>query len=557
MYADRTMQDVLKRWPAMAASFYFALFFAATLAFAAPALLASLFPGVEISRSEVFPFGWVAGAAAADMTREIEPITSAASFLIPVLVLCGGLALRRFGWPAVGLISSLYGFAICQPLFMAVMFGNRKPGVAQAVTALLGACCLLMGFVYLLDGLEQRIKRFLFLVVGFILPAMVGATQLLRMPRRATGSYIAGETLFAVVMAFVAVYFKPNNVPAQRPTTILYGLLFSLLLGADVNMKLKRQAEERKSGLSQQLLELPAPMPKPYEKVFMQKGVSLTAEFPAFYGERASRRMLSTLPDFGVNAIALIPYGPLRRERSMESDIGLEILTRQAHQQGMKVMLKPHMRKPSEGELAGSAAIDEWFRNHETFIVEYARFAERTHSDLFCIGTEFGWLSKFETPWRRIIGEVRKVYGGPLVYAPNHGPEFESVQFWDALDYIGIDNYYPLTDEYTAGHIFERIEKVQTRFGKPVLFTEAGYSAAVGAHKEPWADETNYPLSLDEQARCYETLLRTFYDKPWFHGVYWWKVGTNGYGGPNNNSMTPWRKPAMEVLKRYYLSPVR
>ena len=551
------MVDVLKRWLAMAASFYLALFSAVTLAFAAPALIASLFPGMEISRSEVFAYGWVAGSVSTDLTRDIERITSAAAFFIPLLVLCGGLAFRRFDWPAVGLISALYGFAICQPLFMAAMFGNRKPGVAQAATALLGVACLLMGFVYLLDGVEKRIRRLLFLVGGFILPAMVGATQLLRMPRRATGNYIAGEALFAGVVALVAVYFRPKGAPAQRSTMILYGLLFSLLLGAGVNMKLKRQAEERKSGLSRQLSELPAPMPKPYERMFMQKGVSFTAEFPAFYGERVSRRMLSTLPSFGVNAIALIPYGALRRERSMESDIGLDILTRQAHQQGMKVMLKPHTRKPSEQDLTEPGAVAEWFKKHEKFVVEYARFAESTHADLFCIGTEFGWLSKFETPWRRIISQVRKVYGGPLVYAPNHGPEFESIKFWDALDYIGIDNYYPLTDDYTAGHIFERIEKVQAKFGKPVLFTEAGYSAAEGAHKEPWADETNNPLSLDEQARCYETLLKTFYDKPWFYGMYWWKVGTNGYGGPNNNSMTPWRKPAMEVLKRYYLSPVR
>lgn len=542
----------------MATSFYFALFVAATLAFAAPALLASLFPGVEISRSEVLAFGWVAGAGPTDMTREIEPITNAASFLIHAMVLCGGLALRRFGWPVVGLVSALYGFAICQPLFMLVFFANRKPGLLQVSTALLGTACLVMGFVYLLDGIKPKLKRFFYLLVGLILPAMFGATQLLRMPRRATATYLTGETLFAIVMALIAIFFFGSKiVPARHPKMILYGLILSVLLGADIRMKLKRQADERKVGLTQQLSDLPAPLVKPYEKTFMQKGVSFTAEFPAFYGERTSRRMLSTLPTFGVNAIALIPYGPLRRERSMESDIGLEVLTRQAHQQGMKVMLKPHARKPSEQDLVGTAAIDEWFRNHERFIVEYARFAERTHADLFCIGTEFGWLSKFETPWRRVISEVRKVYGGPLVYAPNHGPEFESVQFWDALDYIGIDNYYPLTDDYTAAHIFERIERVQAKFGKPVLFTEAGYSAALGAHKEPWADETNYPLSLEEQARCYETLLRTFYDKPWFHGVYWWKLGTNGYGGPNNNSMTPWRKPAMEVLKRYYLSPVR
>ena len=89
---------------------------------------------------------------------------------------------------------------------------------------------------------------------------------------------------------------------------------------------------------------------------------------------------------------------------------------------------------------------------------------------------------------------------------------------------------------------------------KPVVLTEAGFSAVVNAHRAPWEDETGKPLSLEEQARCYDALMSAFYEKPWFQGVYWWKLGTNGYGGPDNNSMTPWRKPAMEVVKRWYAS---
>ena len=101
----------------------------------------------------------------------------------------------------------------------------------------------------------------------------------------------------------------------------------------------------------------------------------------------------------------------------------------------------------------------------------------------------------------------------------------------------------------------EKIEAVERKFRKPVLFTEAGFGAHQNSHREPWEDETTKPLDLAEQARGYEGLLSAVYKKPWFRGVYWWKVGTNGYGGPDNNSMTPWRKPAMDVVRRFYLLP--
>jgi hypothetical protein len=34
--------------------------------------------------------------------------------------------------------------------------------------------------------------------------------------------------------------------------------------------------------------------------------------------------------------------------------------------------------------------------------------------------------------------------------------------------------------------------------------------------------------------------------------MYWWKVGSNGFGGPKDRSHTPWRKPAMEVVRKWY-----
>jgi hypothetical protein len=49
-------------------------------------------------------------------------------------------------------------------------------------------------------------------------------------------------------------------------------------------------------------------------------------------------------------------------------------------------------------------------------------------------------------------------------------------------------------------------------------------------------------------------IFKAFYAKPWFNGMYWWKVGTNGFGGPEDGSHTPWGKPAMDVVKRWYVN---
>jgi len=150
----------------------------------------------------------------------------------------------------------------------------------------------------------------------------------------------------------------------------------------------------------------------------------------------------------------------------------------------------------------------------------------------------------------------RELYPGPLVYAANFGAEFESIQWWDALDYIDLDNYYPLPDDFSTAEVEHRIGTVQARFGRPVLFTEAGFASRRGSNKMPW-DDKNGELSTADQARGYEALFAAFYSRPWFAGAYWWKVGTNGYGGPADGSHTPWRKPAMEAVRRWYQNGAR
>ena len=65
---------------------------------------------------------------------------------------------------------------------------------------------------------------------------------------------------------------------------------------------------------------------------------------------------------------------------------------------------------------------------------------------MFCIGTEQGSSVK-ESPeyWLYLIEEVRKIYHGKITYAGNWD-NYKNCTFWNKLDYIGIDAYFPVTN---------------------------------------------------------------------------------------------------------------
>lgn len=302
---------------------------------------------------------------------------------------------------------------------------------------------------------------------------------------------------------------------------------------------------------------------------FFHKGVNFTAEWPDAYRSERAAGMLYELRKYGVNAVAIVPYGFGRRDspvvrfgmsRIMENDESVEWISKAAHARGLKVLLKPQLwiRGSYPGELNFESPEDrrKWFAQYRQFVEHYASLGRKIQADAFCIGVEFAHLTKYEKEWRALIARARQLYGGPMLYAANWGAEFEGIRFWDELDYLGVNLYYPLPDSLDLTPIVRRVEAVQRRYRRPVIFTEAGFSSLVDPHRKPW-DETPRRLSPEDQARCYEAVFRAFYRKPWLGGMYWWKVGSNGFGGPEDGSHTPWRKPAMEVVGKWFLNGER
>ncbi len=253
-----------------------------------------------------------------------------------------------------------------------------------------------------------------------------------------------------------------------------------------------------------------------------------------------------------------------------ETDKGLAVTTKLARDRGIRTLLKPHIWITGGGwrgeiRMADETQWNEWFAAYRRFILHYARFAEEHGVAVLCIGTELrSTVNGHEDQWRRIVKEVRAVYDGKLTYAANWYAEFEEIAFWDELDYIGIQAYFPLSEkpDPTLEDLMKgwrgplrQIDAVRKKFDKPVLFTEVGYRSIAGASSKPWewprrGEEVD--VDLDLQARCYEAFFQTFWERPWVAGVYWWKWFPARPRADAGTGFTPQNKPAAAVMSRWY-----
>lgn len=237
-----------------------------------------------------------------------------------------------------------------------------------------------------------------------------------------------------------------------------------------------------------------------------------------------------------------------------------------AHSLGLKVMLKPHVDAQS-GDWRGIFQPTNpkiWFESYRKMMNAYAELAQEEAVEILSVGCEFLALtrSEFTSEWKETIQSVRKCYQGPLIYAANWWLEYEQIEFWGDLDYIGIDAYFQLTDKndptltdlVTAWMPFlAQTEAFFQRWMIPVVFTEIGYRSADGANKKPWDWESPGGIDMVEQALCYQAVIKTFSEKPWLEGIYWWNWEPDPYrGGSSDNGYTPQGKPAEKILKRWY-----
>lgn len=282
----------------------------------------------------------------------------------------------------------------------------------------------------------------------------------------------------------------------------------------------------------------------------------------------------------------------------------------------------------------------EWVDNYTAFAVHFAQLATAAHVHYFIIGDGLsntttdgnGSLAKtdpagiapvkgdtfdaskcsgrHECEWRHVIHAIRAPsyksylgdkdhnganYAGKLIYAASWQPcaanacsgagEFEGIQWWDAVDAIGVDAYFPLTqtsadldpgvlidawhgrgaDLTDQRNIYQRLQKVADQFSKLVLFTGAGYESTPGSNRSPGQTQSN-GYDPNEQRSDMEALLATFSGAPWWIGVIWyadqplaprshqsnWQTGTQWAGDNLRGTNATDSKPAGIWLAQHY-----
>ena len=262
------------------------------------------------------------------------------------------------------------------------------------------------------------------------------------------------------------------------------------------------------------------------------------------------------------------------------SDSSLIHAIQKAHELGMKVALKP-MVDVVDGTWRGQIAPLNWtlwFENYRNFINHYADLAQTNDVELFIVGTELKSSQLLESEWRKVISNVRTRFLRKITYAANwdsYGTNH--IKFWDALDYVGVDAYFPLTNSYnptleqlikawscctasgwwgTGRNWTEELYSTHILTGKKIIFTEIGYCSQDGTNTKPWDWHVSSIADFQEQADCYQAALEAFKNKEWFGGWFWWNWETSpDAGGLTDKHYTPQNKPAENILKQYYAAP--
>ena len=281
------------------------------------------------------------------------------------------------------------------------------------------------------------------------------------------------------------------------------------------------------------------------------------------------------------NYAAIMPFGFIRetsdpqiyfntdRQWFGETVDGVAQYVSELHKEGIAVMLKPQIWI-WQGEYTGTLEMTsetDWQKleaSYSEFILTYARQAKELKIPIFCIGTE---LEKFVAArpeyWNALIDEIRTIYKGKLTYAANWD-EYKRVSFWEKMDYVGVDAYFPISPDRTpsmesaiAGWQpwLDELESVSTRVDRPVLFTEYGYRSVNHAGAEPWqSNRMEGSINMEAQEVLLQALYEAVWDQEWFAGGFVWKwfIDHDRVGGADNNMFTPQNKPAQGLIREHY-----
>ena len=296
------------------------------------------------------------------------------------------------------------------------------------------------------------------------------------------------------------------------------------------------------------------------------------------YGSSMSQQSLERVRSLGSNAVAIVPYSWMRDPKTparfrfsdragSENDEGVVHALCEANKQGLFTVLKPHVwisgSWPGEVSMQDDKAWEQFFEHYYQWIRHYAFMAEIYQADMLCIGVEFSQATLNQSErWSELIGRIRKIYHGNLTYAANWGDEFENIKFWDQLDVIGLNCYYPLSENRTASEkeliagfskVLSKVNQVKSRYNKPVVLTEIGFRSVESPWLQPHEEAFDKKYSQEHQALAYSAVFNAMDTQPVADGILWWKWPTNmGNTLEEDRRFIPAGKSSERVIEHWF-----
>ncbi|MEM8507318.1 MAG: hypothetical protein AAF717_05785 [Bacteroidota bacterium] len=401
-----------------------------------------------------------------------------------------------------------------------------------------------------------------------------------------TSYLVAQHLLFVVflVLFFLFRYFKTIYQKHGRRNMLkrltLYLLLPAILLILGFKTLIHINTSEAiQFTWDQEMMNPSGEVGNFFERDGLHRGMSV------FGWQESNSKDIEALINAYVEWVAVVPFIWQDKEESPEiaskredglftkrDSLFIKVIN-ELHAKGIHVHLKPHLWL-GEGWRANinypsKAEWDVWFNSYRSRMLHYAKMAHLTKVELFCIGTELRTSVKAQPEaWKQLIKDIREVYKGPLTYAANWHDEYEYITFWDELDYIGIQAYFPLTKTKNPDieHIktgwqphLKTLAALYEKERKPILFTEVGYKSEASATIKPWEwDDTFgvlYKKKSDQtQQLAFEALFEELWHKDWFAGVYIWEWNTKSQesNAATNLNFSPRFKPAENVIAKWF-----
>lgn len=314
-----------------------------------------------------------------------------------------------------------------------------------------------------------------------------------------------------------------------------------------------------------------------------------------YYGSEQARREVDKMAQLNIQWVCLVvivmqeTFAGGRQFRDFvmtPADDELRDIIDYIHARGMKVQLRPmlecwdgthrcHITFPHDHTIIPGKPIthaSRWFESMTQRTLHYARLASRAGCEAYGLDSEIDQIVHLNESWKTVVAAARSVYRGHLTSSHTGGARFlEQLQrpdhWWRDLDSLGTSFYDPVSDrpgssmEEMVAHLQPALahhRQIAALYGKPYYFGETGCCSTAGATRKPWGWDNPGGYDGNEQANFLEAVLRTFWNEPWWMGMYWWKWDEQNdrpqfRDDPRGDKgFTIDGKPAAEVMKLWY-----